>query len=118
MSRAALRPWTARAAISWLPFSANPLTSEASGEQGQAGQEDAASGQQVGDAATEQQAAAGHHQVGGDQPLEVFRRRGPRSRPMEGSAVLTTEMSSTTRIWAARATASRAHEVRWPSCSV
>ena len=30
VSRAALRPWTARAVISWVPLSANPLTSEAS----------------------------------------------------------------------------------------
>ncbi len=37
---------------------------------------------------------------------------------MLGRAVLTTEMSRTTRIWAARATASRAHDFRWPSSSV
>ena len=29
VSSAALRPWTARAAMSWLPLSANPLTREA-----------------------------------------------------------------------------------------
>ena len=71
VSSAALRPWTARAAMSWLPLSANPLTSGGDGEQGQAGQEDAASREQVGDAAAEEQAAAGHHQVGRDQPLQL-----------------------------------------------
>ena len=41
------------------------------GEDGQAGQEHPLAGEQVGDAATEQQSAAGHHQVGGDDPLHV-----------------------------------------------
>ncbi len=41
------------------------------GEQGKTGQEDPPARQQVGDAAAEQQASAGHHQVGGDQPLQV-----------------------------------------------
>jgi hypothetical protein len=41
------------------------------GEDGEPGQEDPLAGQQVGDASAEQQAAAGHHQVGGDDPLHV-----------------------------------------------
>ncbi len=40
-------------------------------EHGQAGQEHPLARQQVRDAATEQQSAAGHHQVGGDDPLHV-----------------------------------------------
>ena len=115
VSSAALRPWTARAAMSWLLLSANPLTSEASGEQAQPGQEDAAAGEQVGDAAAQEQAAAGHHQVGGDQPGQLAALRGAARWPMEGRAVLTTEMSSTTRIWAARATASSAQDFLEPA---
>ena len=41
------------------------------GEQPQTGQEDTAAGQQVRDAAAEEQAAAGHHQVRRDQPLQL-----------------------------------------------
>src|SRR4051812_11201209 len=37
---------------------------------------------------------------------------------MDGNAVFTTEMSSTTRICAVRATASTAHDLRGPSWSV
>src|SRR4051794_9037919 len=40
-----------------------------------------------------------------------------RERPMVGSAVLTTEMSRTTRIWAVSATASTAHDRRVPLSS-
>ena len=40
-------------------------------EHGQAGQEHPLAGQQVRDAATEQQPAAGHHEVGSDDPLHV-----------------------------------------------
>ena len=48
-----------------------PAADGGEGEQGQAGQEDAASRDQVCDPAAEEQAAAGHHEVGGDQPLQV-----------------------------------------------
>ena len=71
VSSAALRPWTARAAMSWFPLSANPLTREATVNRPRPGQEDASPGEQVGDAAAEEQAAAGHHQVGRDQPLQL-----------------------------------------------
>src|SRR3954464_14905116 len=37
---------------------------------------------------------------------------------MDGKAVFTTEMSSTTRIWAVSATASTAHDLRGPLSSV
>ena len=56
-----------------------PADQRGDGEQGQAGQEDAASRDQVGDPAAEEQAAAGHHQVGGDQPLQVGCRSGAAS---------------------------------------
>ena len=76
VSSAALRPWTARAAMSSAAAVGEPADEGGDGEQGQAGQEDPLAGQQVGDAAAEEQAAAGHHQVGGDEPLQLGRRRG------------------------------------------
>ena len=71
VSSAALRPWTARAAMSWLPLSANPLTREATVNRASPVRKTRRRGEQVGDAAAEEQAAAGHHQVGGDQPLQL-----------------------------------------------
>jgi hypothetical protein len=41
------------------------------GEHGETGQEYPAAGQQVSDTSAEQQAPTGHHQVGGDEPLQV-----------------------------------------------
>jgi hypothetical protein len=41
------------------------------GEQDQPGQEHATARQQVGDAPAEEEAAAGHHRVRGDDPLEL-----------------------------------------------
>ena len=91
-----------------------PADDGGDGEQGQTGQEDLPAGQQVGDAAAEEESAAGHHQVGGDQPLELPPSR-CRDRPMVGRAVLTTEMSRTTRIWAVRATARTAQDFLGPA---
>ncbi len=113
--RAALRPWAARAAMSSLGVAGESADDGGDGEHGQAGQEHPPARQQVGDAATEEQAAAGHHQVGGDDPLELSAVQVQGSRPMVGRAVLTTEMSRTTRICAVRATARTAHDFRGPS---
>ena len=48
-----------------------PADQRGDGEQAEPGQEHATPGEQVGDPASEEQAAAGHHQVGGDQPLQL-----------------------------------------------
>ena len=81
------------------------------GEDEHAGHEDPATGQQVGDAAAKQEAATGHQQVGGDHPLHVGALQ-LQELPIVGSAVLTTEMSSTTRTWATRARARTVHGCR------
>ena len=113
---AALRPWTARAAMSCAPLSANPLTSEA----------------------TVKRARPVRKTPRRDSRSEMRppRRRPPpdiityavtshcrslpsrcRELPMVGRAVLTTEMSRTTRIWAARAIPSRAQDFLGPCSS-
>ena len=109
--RAAPRPWVARAAMSSPALPAKPLTSEAEVNTVRPVRNTRRRGQQVGDAAAEEQAAAGHQQVGGDEPLQVAAVQ-VEGRPMVGSAVLTTEMSRTTRIWAVRARASTAQDRR------
>ena len=57
--------------MSSVALPANPLTMDAEVNSGETGEEDPPARQQVGDAAAEQQAAAGHQQVGGDEPLQV-----------------------------------------------
>ena len=69
--RAAPRPWVARAAMSSAALLAKPLTREAPVKMVMPVRNTRCRGTQVGDAAAEQQAAAGHQQVGGDQPLQV-----------------------------------------------
>ena len=71
VSSAALRPWIDRVAMSWPPVSAKPLSSEAAVKRPSPVRKTVAPREQVGDAAAEQEAAAGHHQVRRDQPLQL-----------------------------------------------
>ena len=63
---AALSPWVARAAMRTPALPGEASEQGRRREHGEPGQEHAPTGQQVGDAAAEEQAAAGHEQVCGD----------------------------------------------------
>ena len=116
VSRAALIPWMARAVISWPPLSAKPLSRDAAVNRDRPVRK-----------TLRLDNRSAIRPPRSSPPPDIMRyavtshwRSPPRrfsARPIEGSAVLTTEMSSTTRIWAARATPSRAQDFFEPSSS-
>src|SRR4029079_12921404 len=107
--RAALRPCIDRVAMSCPPVSANPLNSEATVNRARPVRK-----------TVRRDSRSAVRPPSRRPPPDIIRYAvtnhwswlPPRSRdrPIEGRAVLTTEMSSTTRIWAARATPRRAHD--------